>query len=266
VKVVVGCGEGAPDGGAVDLDAGPCTNLDFFCIPSCGSSDTVAPICVAGRFRCPTGSVTADSCTTCPAVPHGCCKQDGTLTTASCVAGQWICPPGAVSFGTGSCKPPQVCATLLPCAPGQLCKVPDLSCATTAVPGTCEPVATSCPSGGPPACGCDGRVYGNTCLASLAGTDLSLAAPCSPPNGTFRCGPYFCNVGSEVCRKTTTFATSLAPDSYACVQQTAACAPGCINGGPNACSLCEACPAGRKCGFTCTTSVSGARDLTCTVL
>ena len=266
VEVVAGCGEGAPEGGAIDVDAGPCRGLDFFCIPSCGSTQTVDPLCSGGQWTCPSGTVVADSCTTCPAAPHGCCKQDGTLATASCVGGKWVCPPGAPIFGTGSCKPPDVCAPLLPCAPGQFCKVPDSSCGATSVPGTCAPIAASCPSETAPVCGCDGTVYGSACLASVAGTDIGAAASCAAPPGTFRCGPRFCRINDEVCRKTTVLASTIGPDSYACIPQASACIAGCNTNPNNRCSLCEACSTGKKCGFTCAVGANGGRTLDCTVL
>lgn len=266
VEVVLGCGEGAPEGGAIDPDAGPCHGLDFFCVPSCGSTENVPPVCSGGLWACPPGSVTADSCTTCPAQPHGCCKGDGTLANASCVAGKWVCPPGAVIFGTGSCKPPDVCAPLLPCAPGQYCKVPDLSCGAATRPGSCVPVPTACPGDDAPVCGCDGVTYGNECAASAGGTDVSTTAACKPPAATFRCGPRFCRVRDEICRKTTTLASSVAPDSYACVPQAPSCLAGCNTDPNNRCSLCETCAPGKKCGFTCGSDPSGGRTLDCTVL
>ena len=266
VQIVVGCGEGAPDGGAIDLDAGPCRSLDFFCTPACGSSEVVAPVCFAGQWTCPPGAVAADSCMRCPATPHGCCKPDGTLATASCVAGAWVCPPGASIFGTAGCKPPDVCAASLPCAPGQYCKVPDSSCGNASVPGTCAPVPAGCPGQNTPVCGCDGNVYGSACLASAAGSDVSVAAGCAAPAGTFRCGPVFCRLTDEVCRKTTVLATSIGPDSYACVPQSSACIQGCNPGPLNRCSLCDACPAQKTCGFTCGAEASGGRTLDCTVL
>ncbi|HSO35083.1 MAG TPA: vWA domain-containing protein, partial [Labilithrix sp.] len=240
VELVVGCGEGAPDGGAIDLDAGPCHNLDFFCTPACGSGQTVPPVCTSGLWTCPSGAVPEDSCRRCPATPHGCCKQDGTLATASCVSGAWVCPPGAALFGTGTCTPPAVCAALLPCAPGQYCKVPDASCGGATIPGACAPVPTSCPGETAPVCGCDGAVYGSACQASVAGIDVSLSAGCAAPPGTFRCGPRFCRTATEVCRKTTVLATAIGPDTYACVPQSSACPAGCNTDPAKSCSLCDA--------------------------
>jgi von Willebrand factor type A domain len=266
VKVVVGCGEGAPDGGAIDLDAGPCHNLDFFCTPACGSEETVPPVCTSGLWTCPTGSVAADSCTKCPAAPHGCCKQDGTLATASCVSGAWVCPPGALLFGTGSCRPPEVCAASLPCAPGQYCKVPDSSCGAANVPGACAPIVATCPAENAPVCGCDGTTYGSACQANVAGIDISSTKECTPPPGTFKCGPRFCQKNSEICRKTSVLANAIGPDTYACVPQSAGCPAGCNLDPANSCSLCDACPPGRKCSFTCGTDGSGGRTLTCNVL
>jgi MYXO-CTERM domain-containing protein len=107
VDVSVGCGEGAPDGGVVDFDAGPCPEfVDVFCKTRCDSDTYVDAECKDGRYVCPPGSVSVHSCTICPAVAHGCCRRDGTFAETSCVAGAWVCPPGSAFFGSAGCAPP----------------------------------------------------------------------------------------------------------------------------------------------------------------
>lgn len=262
IDVSVGCGPGAPDGGedAGEVDAGPCpglTSLD--CQQSCDpSSPSVAPVCVQGNWTCPPGSVDPGLCSVCPPVPHGCCEPDGTIDDASCIDQVWTCPPGATMFGQGNCKPPAVCATLLPCAVGQYCTWPDHSCGGTRTAGTCEPVPANCsPGGGPPACGCDGTTYGSACLGAQAGVDTSTTQSCAAPAGDFACGPDFCSVAGEICAVTS---VSLTPQAWSCVAPPAGCSNGC------GCNLCPPCPTGKTCTESCTMVSGGGRKLTCNQL
>jgi hypothetical protein len=51
------------------------------------------------------------------------------------------------------------------------------ACGIGDLTGICTPRPTACVEGGPGVCGCDGKFYGNACLAHQAGTD-------ELPNGT----------------------------------------------------------------------------------
>jgi hypothetical protein len=264
VSVTAGCGAGAPDGGFFDggdggIDLCPGV-VEFECVTVCGSHDLQLPVCQGRTWVCPAGTVSTDSCNTCTPVPHGCCKGDGTLAQASCVNGGWVCPPGSTIFGSGSCKPPQVCAAQLPCANGQYCKTPDFNCGTTPVAGACAPVPSNCPGGGPAVCGCDGMTYPSTCAASAAGVDIAVNGSCGAPIGTFACGPLFCSVAGEVCKKTQNFVQAIGGISYACIPSTPACPTGC------GCGACLPCPAGLTCHEACSQDASGGRLLTCAEL
>lgn len=252
VNVTAGCGLGAPDGGVFDGgDGGFCSGIvQFDCVTSCGSHDSRAPVCVGREWACPPGTVSSDSCNTCPPVPHGCCKGDGTIAQASCVNGAWQCPPGSNIFGTAGCTPPAVCAPLLPCGPGQYCKTPDALCGTSNVAGACAPIPSACAPGAQ-ACGCDGQVYASACVAATSGVDVQTGGACAAPGGTFACGPLFCRSGAEVCEHVQDFTKGVAPNSFACV-------PAPCNRG-----ACPACPAGRTCTATCS---ADGNVLTCTVL
>jgi hypothetical protein len=92
--------------------------------------------------------------------------------------------------------------------------------------------------------------------------DLSVAGACAAPAGTFRCGPLFCRIADEVCRKTSDLAKVVAPHAYACVVQSVGCIDGCKQN-PNGCSLCEPCPANTTCNYGCTKGGAGERTLTC---
>jgi hypothetical protein len=261
VDVSAGCGPGAPPVDAGETgDAGSCPGFTSqTCQQSCDpSSPSVAPVCDQGNWTCPPGSVDPTQCGICPPVPHGCCEPDGTIDDASCINQQWVCPPGATMFGQGNCKPPAVCATLLPCALGQYCSWPDHACGTTRTAGSCQPVPQSCGSGGPPACGCDGATYDSACQAAQGGVDLSTTRSCTAPAGDFACGPLFCSAQGEICEQVRT--GSLAAQSWSCVAPPPGCTTGC------GCNLCPPCPQGLSCNEQCTLVSGGGRELTCNEL
>lgn len=260
VTVTSGCGLGN-DGGLPDAhpDAPGCLpNVDFSCIPACGSSEQQAPACVDDAWTCPPGTFPSTKCETCPDVPHGCCHGDGTFVIASCLNGAWTCPPGDTLFGSPGCSPPQVCTLSLPCAFGTYCDEPDDSCGKSSLLGTCKS-APSCSETEPPVCGCDGTVYANVCSGAAAGVDVSGNSDCSTPSGTFPCGGYFCTVGAQVCRKTTHLG-AVVPDSYKCVPIPAGCGNGC------GCKLCDQCPPNGPCGTCGPDGPEGGVYLQCTVV
>ena len=262
IEVTAGCGPGAPDGGPEDSgsDGGQCPGFDTLtCQTTCDpTSPTVQPVCVAGSWTCPPGSIDVTQCTTCDPVPHGCCEPDGTFDDASCIDAVWHCPPGATMFGQGNCKPPAVCAPLLPCAVGQYCTWPDDSCGTTRTAGTCKATPQSCP-GSPSACGCDGTTYPSACAAAQGGVDVSTNQSCTPPPGTFACGPLFCATQGGICEEIRDLSNSVTP-SWSCVAPPAGCTTGC------GCNLCPQCPPGRTCKEVCSQVSGGGNVLSCNEL
>jgi hypothetical protein len=247
VTVTAGCGDGS-NPTPPQRDAGVCGgSVDFSCVTVCGSPDSIAPICVDDLWVCPPGTVTTTSCASCPPIPHGCCKPDGSLAVASCVNGAWTCPPGGTIFGEGNCKPPTVCAPSLPCALGERCVDPSSSCGQSSVAGACAPIPSSCNDPPQPVCGCDGGVYASACAAALAGVDIGVER-CKPPPGQFACGPLLCKNAGQICRKTL---VNGGPATYACVPTPPNCPEGC------GCKLC-ACACSEQC-----TSGNGGPQVTC---
>ncbi len=257
VTVSAGCGLGS-DAGVPD--AGPpghCSGiLDLSCVDDCKAHKSVQPVCSGKDWVCPPGSTNVIVCNTCEPVPHGCCKTDGTISTAQCVNGAWLCPPGATSFGDPGCRAPDVCSSLLPCGAGQYCSYPDFACGTSDVAGHCVDIPSSCGTG-TATCGCDGLVHASECAASMQSADPSLVTNCATPSGSFACGPYFCKT-SQICKETLTLGQAIGGQQYACVDAPAGCTTGC------GCNLCGACPSGKVCKESCSQDVG--RMLTCTRL
>jgi len=259
VLVRAGCGAGEKPSEELDGGSEECGGaVTISCVKDCGSGQYVTPICQGGWWVCPPGTVSTTICKQCPPVPHGCCLANGNLGAASCIDGNWQCPPDAVLFGEGQCMPPAVCAALLPCASASYCSVPDFSCGTGSTSGSCVAKPASCsPSDQPPVCACNGQTYSSACAARAAGFDLSLGKPCQEPAGTFSCGPLFCSIANQICRKTVELAEP-SPDRYDCIAKPPSCPTGC------GCDLCETCPQGKTCGEACSGGEFGGVQLNCT--
>jgi len=262
VEVTAGCGQGAPlsDAGA-SQDGGECSgSVSFHCVSVCGSTDLITPICNNGTWTCPAGTVSTESCDNCPPVPHGCCFTDGTMAMASCIAGGWVCPPGSVIFGSQGCSPPEVCAASLPCPFGQFCQFDDFTCGTSTLLGSCQQIPTNCTGPEVPTCGCDGSVHASTCAAAMAGLDAADTANCPPVVDHFSCGPLFCRITDQICRKTSKLYLPNAQNSYTCLAKPPTCPTGCD------CDLCDPCPVGKACTESCSLVPSGGYVLTCVQL
>src|SRR5262249_35636532 len=109
ITVTAGCGAGSTPNmpGGSGSGGGECGgSVDFYCLPSCGASSHEPPVCIDSDWACPPDMVSSLFCTSCAAVPHACCKPDGTLVDAACANGAWVCPPAATLYGEPGCSPP----------------------------------------------------------------------------------------------------------------------------------------------------------------
>lgn len=110
------------------------------------------------------------------------------------------------SGSSGSGTAGEACGMNGPCEPGSHCLFGDHACGTSppnascstegycAVPGSCSGLD------GPPACGCDGKIYDNACLADSIGVGTSSLGNCGPaPQGRFACGELFCEMAAQIC-------------------------------------------------------------------
>src|SRR5205814_48350 len=66
------------------------------------------------------------------------------------------------------------CADNTECAPGRFCL--RFGCGG---PGVCVPRPDTCPTEYSPVCSCDGRTFGNACLALASGASVAYQGPCS---------------------------------------------------------------------------------------
>jgi hypothetical protein len=92
---------------------------------------------------------------------------------------------GACRSATGeqpraSAMPTGACTTNEQCGEGELCAKFFASCGES---GKCEPRPESCVEHGhiidKPVCGCDGKTYGNYCLAAAAGVNVRSEGACA---------------------------------------------------------------------------------------
>ncbi|UQA62979.1 hypothetical protein [Polyangium aurulentum] len=147
------------------------------------------------------------------------------------------------------------CISNADCAEDQFCeRAPgDLDCTFE---GLCKPMPTSCDPLPAPVCGCDGKVYSNTCEAALEKQGTQLVTACQTPAGYFPCGDVFCAKGTYCSGQGS--GTFDYPIEYACIPLPAACTEG---GATPSC----ACIEDDVCAPACMQSADGDLSLVCTL-
>lgn len=164
----------------------------------------------------------------------------------------------ADSGSTGAGAAGEACGMNGPCAPGSHCLFSDHACGTSLPNASCPTegycaVPASCAGiPGPPACGCDGKVYDSACLADSAGVGTSSLGSCGPaPQAHFACGDVFCEKTAQICIVTN-------PDGCGFIQYECRDLPqGC---GTASCGECV--DQSKECMDVLSCSASAAGDLT----
>lgn len=156
---------------------------------------------------------------------------------------------GGGGTGGGGQGGGQACGSAT-CGPDQFCDWSDDLCgASQSGAGSCKPRPEGCPDSYAPRCGCNGVVFSNECDANGVGQDISNAGGCTPPDGTFACGPQFCAAGQQYCQRTGSDVGGT-PDYYQCIDL------------PQGCMDC-ACLASEPCGDLCEAGPDGDLHVTC---
>jgi hypothetical protein len=160
--------------------------------------------CPAGQ-KCQLDGAYPDAAGKC--VPNYFCvtKDDCKFLIHPMCIGDWTCQNNKCVFKCGPV--PAKCTGNNDCNSGEYCELGDGMCLNptfTILQGECKKRPEACYEIYAPVCGCDGKTYGNDCLAHAAGASVAKQGECDLPQPKI-CGPilngqcdpgYVCDIHS----------------------------------------------------------------------
>ncbi len=147
---------------------------------TCGTGEFCfyTPAAMCGRADAPGTCVKVPKDAACDAVYDPVCGCDGKTYSNDCTA----TVAGASVDHTGACgTATDVCGGLLgkTCKAGSFCDFSAAAaCGSGDMTGACKVKPGACTEQADPVCGCDGKPYGNSCLANAAGTSVASKGAC----------------------------------------------------------------------------------------